>query len=137
MWRNYDCNAKSKPLVAWRKCTRPKKKGGPGIINLRSQNITLLLKHLDKFYNKRDIPWINLIWNTYYSEGKVPHATKDKVSFWWKDLLKLCDIYIGIDKCSVGDGTTVLFWSDIWSDQLLQDKFPILFSFAKKTSQYQ
>jgi hypothetical protein len=88
-------------------------------------------------YNKRDIPWINLIWNTYYSKGKVPHATKDKVSFWWKDLLKLCDIYIGIDKCSVGDGTTVLFWSDIWSDQLLQDKFPILFSFAKKTSQYQ
>jgi hypothetical protein len=61
MWRNFDCNVKSKPLEAWRKCTMPKKKGGLGIINLRSQNTARLLKHLDKFYNKRDIPWINLI----------------------------------------------------------------------------
>jgi hypothetical protein len=36
MWRKFDSNAKGKPLVAWRKCTRPKKKGGLGIINLRS-----------------------------------------------------------------------------------------------------
>jgi hypothetical protein len=37
---------------------RPKKKGRRGleIINLRSQNVVLLLKHLDKFYNRRDIP---------------------------------------------------------------------------------
>jgi hypothetical protein len=64
--------------VAWKKCTKPKRKGGLGVINLRSQNKDLLLKHLDKFYNKADIPWVNLIWNTYYFNGKVPHATKDK-----------------------------------------------------------
>jgi hypothetical protein len=109
IWRNSDCNAKSKLLVAWKKCTKPKRRGGLGIINLRSQNTALLLKHLDKFYNKRDIPWVNLIWNIYYGEGEVPHATKDKGSFWWKDLVKLCDIYRGIAKCTVGDGTTVLF----------------------------
>jgi hypothetical protein len=131
IWRNSDCNAKSKLLVAWKKCTKPKRRGGLGIINLRSQNTALLLKHLDKFYNKRDIPWVNLIWNIYYGEGEVPHATKDKGSFWWKDLVKLCDIYRGIAKCTVGDGTTVLFWSDIWNDHLLQDKFPRFFSFAK------
>jgi hypothetical protein len=28
IWRNSDTNGKSKPLVAWRKCTRPKRKGG-------------------------------------------------------------------------------------------------------------
>jgi hypothetical protein len=90
-----------------------------------------LLKHLDKFYNKKDILWITLIWNTYYSEGDVPHASKYKGSFWWRDLLKLCDLYRGIVKCSMGDGTTVLFWVDIWNDLLMQDKFPRLFSFAK------
>jgi hypothetical protein len=116
------------------KVYRPKKKGGLGIINLRSQYTALLLKHLDKFYNRRDIPWINLIWNTYYSDGEVPHASKDRGSFWWKDLLKLCDIYIGIAKCSVGNGTTILFWSDVWNDHLLQDKFPRLYSFAKEKS---
>jgi hypothetical protein len=61
----------------------------------------------------------------------VPHATKDRGSFWWKDLLNLYDIYRGIAKCIVGDGSTVLFWSDIWNDHLLQDKCPRLFSFAK------
>jgi len=49
-----------KPLVAWKKCAKPKRKGGLGIINLRSQNKALLLKHLDKFYNKKEIPWVNL-----------------------------------------------------------------------------
>jgi hypothetical protein len=134
MWRNSDCNTKSKPLVAWRKCRRPKKKGGLGIINLGSQNTALHLKHLDKFYNKRDIPRINLIWNTYYSEGEVPHATKNRGSFWWRDLLKLCDIYRGIAKCSEGDGSTVLFWFDLWNDHLLQNEFLRLYSFAKNKS---
>jgi hypothetical protein len=77
MWRNSDSNAKSKPLVAWKKCTKPKMKGGLGIINLRSQNNALLFKHLDKFYKKEDIPWVKLIWNKYYANGEVPHATKD------------------------------------------------------------
>jgi hypothetical protein len=27
MWRNLDYNGKSKPFVAWKKCTKPKKKG--------------------------------------------------------------------------------------------------------------
>jgi hypothetical protein len=71
-----DSNAKSKPLVAWRKCTRPKRKGGLGIINLRSQNIALLLNFLDKFYNKHNIPWVNLIWNTYYSNGELSQLEK-------------------------------------------------------------
>jgi hypothetical protein len=102
-----------------------------GIINLRSQITALLLKHLDKFYNKRDISWVSLIWNTYYSEGEVPHASKDRGLFWWKDLLKLCDTYKGIAKCTVGDETTVLFWLDIWNDLLLENKFPRLFSFVK------
>jgi len=62
-----------------------------GVINLRSQNTTLLLKHLDKFYNKRDIPWVKLIWSTYYADGTIPHAAGEVGSFWWKDLLKLCD----------------------------------------------
>jgi len=38
LWRGSDSNAKMKPLVAWRKCSKPKRIGGLGIINLRSQN---------------------------------------------------------------------------------------------------
>jgi hypothetical protein len=53
----------------------------------------------------------------------VPHATEDKGSFWWRDVLKLCDNFRGIAKCLVG--------TDIWNDLLLQHKFPRLYSFAK------
>jgi hypothetical protein len=131
LWRKSDSDAKSRPLVAWRKCTRPKKKGGLGIINLRSQNTTLLLKHLDNFFHRRNIPWVNLIWNTYYSNGNLPQATKEKGSFCWKDLLKFVDTFRSVAQCVVGDGSSVMFWSDLWNGNLLQQKFPRLYSFAK------
>jgi hypothetical protein len=107
-----------------------KEKGVISIINLRNQNM-VLLKQQDKFYNKKDIPWVKLIWNTYYSEGVVPHATKYKGSFWWSDILKLSEEFRGIAKCKIGDGTIVMFWSDVWNDNLLQHKFPRLYSYAK------
>jgi hypothetical protein len=80
MWRKSESNARSKPLVAWRKCIRPKRKGGLGVINQKSQNVALL-NHLDKFYNRKDIPWVKLIWDTYYSNGEIPHASGPKGSF--------------------------------------------------------
>jgi hypothetical protein len=54
-------------------------------------------------------------------------VTKDRGSFWWKDILKLCDEFRAIAKCKVGDGTIVLFWPDVWNDLLLQDKFSRLY----------
>jgi hypothetical protein len=86
---------------------------------------------LDKFYNKKEIPWVKLIWNAHYPSGQVPHATTDKGCFWWRDILKLCDQFRGVAKCQIGDGSTVLFWSDLWNDNILQAKYPRLFSFAK------
>ena len=120
-----------KPLVAWKKCSKPKRKGGLGIINLISQNTALLLKHLDKFYNKKEIPWVKLVWFSHYSDGEIPHATADKGSFWWGDILKLCDLFRGIADYRIGDGSTVLFWSDLWNDNVMQVKFPRLYSFAR------
>ena len=58
-------------LATWELVCRPKDKGGLGIINLQLQNQGLLIKHLHKFFNKEDIPWVSLIWNSYY-DGVVP-----------------------------------------------------------------
>jgi hypothetical protein len=58
IWRGSDVNAKGKSLVAWKKTTKLKNKGGRGIINLRSQNDALLLKNLDKKSTAKKIsPW--------------------------------------------------------------------------------
>lgn len=59
---------------------KSKNKGGLGVLNLRLRNDDLLLKHLHKFYNKGDIPWVHLIWDKYY-RSKVLHATREVVSF--------------------------------------------------------
>jgi hypothetical protein len=42
-----------------------------------------------------------------------------------------CDKFTGVAKCTVGNGTAVLFGLDIWNDLLLHEKLPRLFTFAK------
>ena len=69
-----------------------KNKGELGVKNLKLQNIGLLLKHLDKFYNKAAVPWVYLIWSSYY-QAKVPHLAAPRGSFWWKDILKLQSVF--------------------------------------------
>jgi len=78
LWRGNDVNAKRKPLIAWKKVTTPKENGGLGVIDLKVQNQALLMKFLHKFFNKEDIPWVLLIWHTYYNNDRIPHATREK-----------------------------------------------------------
>jgi len=108
---------------------QPKDKGGLGVLNLRLQNDALLLKQLHKFYNRENIPWVQLIWNKYYST-KVPHAAATVGSFWWRDVLKLCTLYRGIASCKIGDGSSVTFFNDLIDGEILSSKFPRLFSFT-------
>jgi hypothetical protein len=81
LWRGSDVVEKGKPLVAWEKVTTPKDKGGLGLKNLRIMNEALLIKHLHKFYNKEDVPWVQLIWNNHYLDDQIPHASAEKGSF--------------------------------------------------------
>ena len=53
-------NSSKKALASWDKAYRPKMKGGMRAVNLKIQN-EALLKHLHKFYNKHDLPWVKLI----------------------------------------------------------------------------
>jgi hypothetical protein len=76
---------------------------------------------------------VSLIWNKYY-DGKVPHATREVGSFWWKDVQRLNTIFRGIARCTIGDGTTLTFWEDLWTDEILAHHFPRLYSFARNSS---
>jgi hypothetical protein len=107
---------------------KPKDKGGLGILDFSKLNEGLLMKHLHKFYNKQDTPWVQLVWNYYNNE--VPHASKLCGSFWWKDIMKLAGKYIPLCKITIGTGDTALFWSDKWHDQLMMQSFPRLFSYS-------
>lgn len=57
LWRkSSDPNATVQSLAAWELACKQKNKGGLGIVNLEIQNIALLTKHLDKFFNCKDLP---------------------------------------------------------------------------------
>jgi len=109
-------------LAAWDIACKPKDQGGLGIIDIQKQNDALLLTFLDKFYNCADV--LGSLLSKFYSNIQTPpHARSPVGSFWWKDIMRLC---------YPNKGNSVLFWSDIWVEQSMKDKYPQLFSFARK-----
>ena len=56
--------------------TKSKEEGGLGVLDLKTQNEALLLKNFHKFFNRVDIPWVHLIWEKYYSNGRLPNHVK-------------------------------------------------------------
>lgn len=108
----------------------PKEYGGLGALNLYTHNESLLIKHLHKFFNKLDIPWVQLVWNCHYPHGALP-INNNRGSFWWKDILKSLVSFKGLASVIVSDGSTCLFWKDIWNNNLMSSIFPELFSFAR------
>jgi hypothetical protein len=129
LWKRKD-KEKVNSLASWEMVCKPKMKVGLGIINLKTRNTTLLLKHLHKFYNNEDIPWVHLVRDAYYHQV-VPHAIVLVGYFWWKSIVILSNVYKNLTRCSIGNGSLVLFWSDQWTDNLLDSTFPRLFSYAK------
>jgi hypothetical protein len=51
-------------------------------------------------------------------------------------VLKLVNTYKGISQAHLGTGEAILFWDDIWNDQLLKNSFPELHSFAINKKHY-
>jgi hypothetical protein len=130
LWRGKDFRNKGYNLAAWDLVRKPKDKGGLGVINLSVQNDALLLKPLDKFYKKANVPWVRLIWDKYYS-NVVPHLVKGKGSFWWRDILRLHIQFRGVVVCSPVKGDTISFWGDLINDNILSLVFPSLFEYTK------
>jgi len=54
----------------------------------------------------------------------VPHATRELGSFWWKDVMRLNNIYRTISRCFIGNGATACFWEDQWADGILATLCP-------------
>ena len=130
-----DISRRGTCLAAWEPSCRPKDEGGLGIIDMKNQNITLLMKFLDNFYNHADIPWVKLTWSKLYQNTNIPpHERSPTGSFWWKDIIKLFEKFKAFAICHPNPGNSVAFWKDNWSGQILGNKYPHLFSYALKAN---
>ena len=131
--RSGNTNTPRQSLATWDLVCRPKKYGGLGVLNLGIQNESLLLKHLFKFFNKVDVPWVTLIWDTYYA-ASPPQVTQSCGSFWWRDVMSLYTNFCKLAVPQVHAGNTVVFWLDRWqlgnNVVLLCEQFPRLHSFV-------
>jgi hypothetical protein len=88
------------------------------------------MKNLHKFFNKKDLPWVNLVWEKHYKNGKLPNHTR-KGSFWWKDNLKLLNKFKSSTVITVENGQSCIFWTDNWRPISPATSAPELFFFAK------
>jgi hypothetical protein len=46
------------------------------VLDIGKQNEALLLRNLHKFFNRLYIPWVNLVWEKHYKNGKLPSHIK-------------------------------------------------------------
>lgn len=101
-----------------------KKQGGLGVTNVTTHNNAILLKFLHKFYSKADIPWVNLVWENYYSNGELPGQRKRDHSggVTWSNYWTT----INVTKLIVGGGRSILLWKDCWNGQITAQHFPEL-----------
>lgn len=110
---------------------KSKEQGGLGIVDLRTQNCSLLMKFLHKFYNKLHILWVDLSWKCLYANEVVPHVKRPVGSFWWRDVMSQSMHFFQLAHCKVKSGDTVCFWTDHWDLPSLHMLFPQLHSFVR------
>lgn len=135
LWRGADVNARQKPKAALANGLQSKEWGWPWGFRYKTQSEALLIKHLHEFFNKEDIPWVSLIWEKYYDNGRLPGELK-KGSFWWRDVIKLLDKNKGMANVQLNNGKSFHLWEDLWENELMSNKFPELFSFAMNRTKF-
>jgi hypothetical protein len=96
---------------------------------LEVQNKALLLKHLDEFYNNAYLPWVKLVRDSYYHEV-FPHVVTLSGSFLWKSVIRMSGVWRSLSKYRLENGNSILFWDDLWHDEMMSVKFPRPFSYT-------
>ena len=110
---------------------KPKDEGHLCGINLRTEMKHSLQKNLHKYFNKEDIPWVHIVWEKNYSNGKLSGHTK-KGSFLWRDILKLLDSSKGMTLVNIHNGESCLLWLDLCLGRVPSQAYNEIFSFLQK-----
>jgi len=117
----------------WTKISKPKKKGGLGIHDLRKMNQSLLCKWWWKLESTEGL-WQEIVQEKYVKQNTIAQLkTKPKNSPVWNDLLKVRDWYLKGRVTIIGNGKKIDFWSDSWCDNIpLKERFPNLFPVCRE-----
>ena len=92
-----------------------------------------MMKNLQKILNNEPLPWVSLIWGSYYSV--LLPSVKLVGQSYRKSHLKLLHDYRLNCECKLGNGQATLLYHDKWLEQPLLAKFPELHSYVKSDTQ--
>jgi hypothetical protein len=106
---------------------------GLGVINLHNMSRSLISKWLWKFRDSNDNAfWKEFISKHYYNGSynlyHISPSMYNKLSYFWKSILKCCDIFnLGIN-IIVHSGNNTSFWHDSWISSIpLKNEFKDLY----------
>lgn len=105
------------PLVSWKKVCCPIVDGGLGIHSLCSFNKALLGKWLWRYHGEEEALWRGVIDRKYGSDWGGWCSKECRGSYGvslWKFIRKGWGCFLKYAKFSVGDGSKIRFWSDVW-----------------------
>jgi hypothetical protein len=116
--------------VNWHEVCQPKDQGGLGITNTRIMNIALLVKWIWRLFKEapEDTLWHRIIRAKYPGAADIFASNPQGGSSFWRSLHKIKHYFKLGARFSVGNGTKVRFWTDIWiGDSPLSSRFVRLF----------
>ncbi|KAG7599681.1 GAG-pre-integrase domain [Arabidopsis suecica] len=117
LWSGTDMSSK-KAKVSWSNVCKPKTEGGLGLRSLTEANDVCGLKLVWRIISKSTFLWVKWI-NTYLLRRKSFWTLKQSTSMgsWiWKKILKYREVAKSFTKVDVGNGNSVSFWFDNWSN---------------------
>ncbi|KAL4310177.1 hypothetical protein GQ457_01G054770 [Hibiscus cannabinus] len=128
--------------IKWDVLCRPKDFGGLGLYDLKVKNRALLNKWLWRYGNEPNNLWRRVIDAKYgYSPSNLLPASLARSNFssYWKNIIKPlsnpADFFSQHLRFSLGDGNSINFWDDYWTDYpSLKLAFPRLYSVAVQKS---
>ena len=132
-WRKCGQDQSVLALIAWAKVCKAKNQDGLGILDISKHNKALMIKNLHSFLNNENFPWVNLIWESYYSAYLLRDSPVG--STWRKNYLKIMTVYKEHSYCTSGNGHSTLLWKDNWLDKPLVENFPKMYSLVKDEGQ--
>ncbi|KAJ1691081.1 hypothetical protein LUZ63_015236 [Rhynchospora breviuscula] len=109
------------PLLAWSRVCLPKVLGGLGLLDLRLQNISLLLRWIWRLYAQPSSMWSTISYQLFAKRNAniPPLGWNRNGSFFWKQLLAL-RLYFQIStRTELHNGETTLFWFNNWGGAFL------------------
>ena len=120
-------------MVKWNLITKPKRKGGLGLKNMKLLNVSLLCKWWWRLESEEGL-WQEVVKKKYGIEHGIWRiARRQNDSAIWKDLLKVKHIYLQGRVMMVNSGECTDFWHDAWcGGKPFSELYPILWFFCQQ-----